>query len=119
VSKPVMIRRQDGTEVGNVDEHTSLAHMRAECPAFFRWHMGKRETYHAHRGQIVACYSVPAKGGMGGNRGVSRRRKRVPYLYFRDGHMPDDTFCLAPGGVASMAEARRTIDRALDEGRLP
>lgn len=35
MSKLVTIHNREGKVIGNVDEHTSLAHMRAECPNFF------------------------------------------------------------------------------------
>jgi len=110
MSKQVLIRRGDGTPIGHVDEHTSLAHMRAECAAFFRSPCGKRETITVHRGQLVARGTVRFTG-------CRPTRKTVVYLYFRDGELKDDTLCVSTGdGIDTVAKAKVLIDRILDSG---
>ena len=109
MSKLVLVVNKEGKVIGNVDEHTGLARIRRECPAFFGSSLGRRETYSIHRGQLIVRSTVQFTE-------LKPERKTVVYLYFVDGELADDTFFVASGRMTP-AHARKLIDRVLDGGK--
>jgi hypothetical protein len=110
MSKLVTIKDSEGEPMGNVDEHTGIARMRARCPNFFRTKHGGRETYTVHRGQLIVRGTVQFTDSR-------PERRTVVYLYCVDGDLEDDTFCVSTGYLTTVAQAKKLIDRILDGGR--
>lgn len=97
-----------------VDESTSLARMRENCPKFFGGKLYKRETYTTHRGCIVLRGTVQYTG-------CKPRRETVVYLYLPNGSPGSpkpDTFCISSHQHNSVRSARKFIDRVLDNGSV-
>lgn len=98
-----------------VDQWTSEHEMRCRCPKFFQTPHGKRETYTIHRGQLIVRNTVQFTG-------CKPERRTVVYLYVIESlddklHGTPDTLCVSSQeNVNSIAQAKRLIDRLLDNG---
>ena len=89
-----------------VDETTSLAEVRVNCPRFFAWPFGKRETYTMYRGCIIVRNTVTDPAG-------KNVRKTVVYLTgIGSDNGKFDTFC-ATEQCKNVAHAKRYIDACL------
>lgn len=108
---PIRYRPEDKL-MGHVDEHTSLATIRQDCPGFFRNTTSHREAYTMHRGQLIVRGTVK-------HTGYRPERKTCVYLYFVDGDLCNDTFCISFSGIQTTNRAKALIDRVLDGQAYP
>jgi hypothetical protein len=111
MSKLVTIKERDGRVMGEVNEHTSLATIKQECPLFFKTNHGRRETYSMYRGQLIVRNTVQFTN-------CAPERRTVIYLYFVSGSMANDTFHI-DSGRQTLAQAKGKIDRILDGKSFP
>jgi len=103
-----ILDRSEGRLIGHVDERTTLATIRHDCPGFFRNRTGQREAYTMHRGQLIVRGTVKFTG-------CRPERKTCVYLYFVDGDMENDTLCISAGGIQTTNKAKALIDRVLKD----
>jgi len=115
----ITITNKNTGHVFQVNEQTSLANIREKDPKFFATKLGKRETYTMYRGALIVRNTVAEL-----LYGIHRKnvRKTTVYLFVVGGndsqtHYPY-TFCVSAGNhVKSIAQAKKLIDRILEEQR--
>ena len=104
------IKNDQGEVIGEVDENSTVPEIKENCPMFFRTKHGKREIYDTYRGQLIVRNTVQFTN-------QKPERHTAVYLYFISGEMEKNTFCVSSGSdVNSIHQAKRLIDKILDEG---
>jgi hypothetical protein len=108
--KLIQIKNDHDKTLGNVNENTSLETIRQHCPLFFTGRR-KRETFTMYRGQIIARCTVQFSN-------CPPERHTAVYLYFVDGEMENDSFCVSAGhNLKTTQQAKHLIDKILDGGK--
>ena len=98
-----------------VDQWAAEHQMRSDCPNFFRTPHGKRESIIIHRGQIIVRNTVTFTG-------CRPERRTTVYLYViedSDRKSTHDMICISTNvSLNSVAQAKRFIDRVLEDGKV-
>ena len=107
------IKLNNSPSLVEVNESSSLVDMQRNCPMFFNFPFGKRETYTVHRGCLICRHTTTFSDG-------KPVRRTVVYLYLPAGYSDSprpDMYCVsASGEVHSIKQGKRLIDKILDGG---
>lgn len=107
------VRLNSGSVV-QIDENASLTDMQTNCPKFFTNKLYGRETYTTHMGCLILRGTITYTG-------CRPKRETVIYLYlplgFSDSPGPD-MMCVNGYRINSIREAKRLIDKILEDGSV-
>lgn len=116
----IKVKHRDTGSINIIDDESSLDQMQEQEPKFFATPHGKRETYSVYRG----CLIVRNTPRFTMDRHRKPERKTAVYLFYPLADVPKDGVDnyagltnLAGSDPKTVTQAKRLIDRVLDNGQ--